>query len=161
MRSVRHLRAPRSRQPDLSRALRASAPRPGERGHRRIGRRATCGSPSRWAMSRTHSPRRRSRSCRARSPSATSATPPPATATIDNAQPILIECAHGQIAIGHNGNLVNASELKDELGRRGSIFQTSTDTEVILHLYARSRRRRPTTRSSKRFPTCRVRFRSC
>ena len=58
---------------------------------------------------------------------------------VDNAQPILIDCAHGQIAIGHNGNLVNATELKDELGRHGSIFQTSTDTEVILHLYARSR----------------------
>ena len=58
---------------------------------------------------------------------------------LDNAQPILIECAHGQIAIGHNGNIVNASELKDDLVNRGSIFQTSTDTEVILHLYARSR----------------------
>ena len=58
---------------------------------------------------------------------------------LDNAQPILIDCTHGQIAIGHNGNLVNASELKDELVKRGSIFQTSTDTEVILHLYARSR----------------------
>ena len=58
---------------------------------------------------------------------------------VDNAQPILIECVHGQIAIAHNGNLVNASELKDELGRHGAIFQTSTDTEVILHLYARSR----------------------
>jgi amidophosphoribosyltransferase len=58
---------------------------------------------------------------------------------VDNAQPILIDCAHGQIAIGHNGNLVNASELKSELVQRGSIFQTSTDTEVILHLYARSR----------------------
>jgi amidophosphoribosyltransferase len=58
---------------------------------------------------------------------------------VDNAQPILIDCAHGQIAIGHNGNLVNASELKDELVKRGSIFQTATDTEVILHLYARSR----------------------
>ena len=57
---------------------------------------------------------------------------------LDNAQPILIDCGHGQIAIGHNGNLVNAGELKDELVRRGSIFQTSTDTEVILHLYARS-----------------------
>ena len=57
---------------------------------------------------------------------------------IDNAQPILIECGHGQIAIGHNGNIVNATELKDELVRLGSIFQT-TDTEVILHLYARSR----------------------
>ena len=58
---------------------------------------------------------------------------------LDNAQPILIDCTHGQIAIGHNGNLVNAIELKDELGGQGSIFQTSTDTEVILHLYARSR----------------------
>jgi amidophosphoribosyltransferase len=58
---------------------------------------------------------------------------------VDNAQPILIECVHGQVAIAHNGNLVNASELKDELGRHGAIFQTSTDTEVILHLYARSR----------------------
>src|SRR5688500_7666489 len=58
---------------------------------------------------------------------------------VDNAQPILIECVHGQVAIAHNGNLVNAGELKDELGRHGAIFQTSTDTEVILHLYARSR----------------------
>jgi amidophosphoribosyltransferase len=55
-----------------------------------------------------------------------------------NAQPILIDCAHGQIAIGHNGNLVNAGELREELVRQGSIFQSSTDTEVILHLYARS-----------------------
>jgi len=58
---------------------------------------------------------------------------------LSNAQPILIDCAHGQIAICHNGNLVNASELRDELVRQGSIFQSSSDTEVILHLYARSR----------------------
>jgi amidophosphoribosyltransferase len=51
----------------------------------------------------------------------------------------LIDCAHGQIAVGHNGNLVNAGELRDELVRNGSIFQTGSDTEVILHLYARSR----------------------
>ena len=57
-----------------------------------------------------------------------------------NAQPILIDCAHGQIALGHNGNLVNAAELRSELVRQGSIFQTSSDSEVILHLYARSRR---------------------
>jgi amidophosphoribosyltransferase len=57
---------------------------------------------------------------------------------LQNAQPLLIDCAHGQIAIAHNGNLVNAQELRDELVRDGSIFQTSTDTEVILHLYARS-----------------------
>jgi amidophosphoribosyltransferase len=58
-----------------------------------------------------------------------------------NAQPFLIDCAHGQIAIAHNGNLVNAGELRDELVRDGSIFQTSSDTEVVLHLYAKSRAR--------------------
>jgi amidophosphoribosyltransferase len=56
-----------------------------------------------------------------------------------NAQPILIDCAHGQIAIGHNGNLVNARELREDLVRQGSIFQSSSDTEVIAHLYARSK----------------------
>jgi amidophosphoribosyltransferase len=60
---------------------------------------------------------------------------------LSNAQPILIDCAHGQIAICHNGNLVNARELKDDLVRQGSIFQSNSDTEVILHLYARSRAR--------------------
>jgi amidophosphoribosyltransferase len=58
---------------------------------------------------------------------------------IENAQPFLIDCAHGQIAVGHNGNLVNAGELRDALVRAGSIFQTSSDTEVVLHLYARSK----------------------
>jgi amidophosphoribosyltransferase len=58
---------------------------------------------------------------------------------LSNAQPILIDCSHGQIAICHNGNLVNASELRDELVAQGSIFQASTDTEVVLHLYARSK----------------------
>jgi amidophosphoribosyltransferase len=58
---------------------------------------------------------------------------------LSNAQPILIDCAHGQIAIGHNGNLVNARELREELVRHGSIFQSSSDTEVIAHLYARSK----------------------
>ena len=56
-----------------------------------------------------------------------------------NAQPFVIDCAHGQIAICHNGNLVNARELRDDLVREGSIFQTSSDTEVVLHLYAKSR----------------------
>jgi amidophosphoribosyltransferase len=58
---------------------------------------------------------------------------------IKNAQPILIDCAHGEIAIAHNGNLVNAQELRDELVSQGSIFQTTSDTEVLLHLYARSK----------------------
>ena len=58
---------------------------------------------------------------------------------LSNAQPILIDCAHGQIALCHNGNLVNAKELREELVRQGSIFQSNSDTEVILHLYARSK----------------------
>ncbi|MEO7888822.1 MAG: amidophosphoribosyltransferase [Vicinamibacterales bacterium] len=62
---------------------------------------------------------------------------------IQNAQPILIDCAHGEIAICHNGNLVNAQELRDRLVAEGSIFQTTSDTEVLLHLYARSRAATP------------------
>ena len=58
---------------------------------------------------------------------------------LQNAQPMLIDCAHGQIAIAHNGNIVNARELRDDLVKNGSIFQTSSDTEVVLHLYARSK----------------------
>jgi amidophosphoribosyltransferase len=58
---------------------------------------------------------------------------------LSNAQPFLIDCAHGQIAVAHNGNLVNARELRDELVRAGAIFQTSSDTEVLLHLYARAK----------------------
>jgi amidophosphoribosyltransferase len=62
---------------------------------------------------------------------------------LQNAQPILIDCAHGQIALCHNGNIVNAGELRDTLVRQGSIFQTTSDTEVVLHLYARSRATTP------------------
>jgi amidophosphoribosyltransferase len=58
---------------------------------------------------------------------------------LKNAQPIQIECAHGEIAVGHNGNLVNADELRNMLVSQGSIFQTTSDTEVLLHLYARSK----------------------
>jgi amidophosphoribosyltransferase len=58
---------------------------------------------------------------------------------LQNAQPFLIDCVHGQVAVAHNGNLVNARELREELVRDGAIFQTSSDTEVVLHLYARSK----------------------
>jgi amidophosphoribosyltransferase len=59
-----------------------------------------------------------------------------------NAQPYLIECHRGPIAVAHNGNLVNAAILRHELEAAGSIFQSTSDTEVILHLYARSHRER-------------------
>jgi amidophosphoribosyltransferase len=55
---------------------------------------------------------------------------------IRNAQPLTVDCARGQIAIAHNGNLTNASQLREELEQRGSIFQTTVDSEIILHLMA-------------------------
>ncbi len=58
-----------------------------------------------------------------------------------NAQPFSVACNKGQIAVAHNGNITNAGELRRELEREGSIFQASSDTEVILHLVARSRER--------------------
>ncbi|HKQ60334.1 MAG TPA: amidophosphoribosyltransferase [Candidatus Polarisedimenticolaceae bacterium] len=56
-----------------------------------------------------------------------------------NAQPLLFRHHRGPIAVGHNGNLVNAAGLREELEADGSIFQTTSDTEVILHLAARAR----------------------
>ena len=58
--------------------------------------------------------------------------------TVINAQPILIDCNKGKMALGHNGNLTNANELRRKLEHRGSIFQTTSDTEVVVHLIARS-----------------------
>jgi amidophosphoribosyltransferase len=53
-----------------------------------------------------------------------------------NAQPLTVDCARGQIAIAHNGNLTNANQLREELESKGSIFQTTVDSEIILHLMA-------------------------
>jgi amidophosphoribosyltransferase len=58
-----------------------------------------------------------------------------------NAQPLSVACNKGQVAVAHNGNLTNAIELRRELEEDGSIFQSTSDTEVILHLVARSRER--------------------
>ena len=58
---------------------------------------------------------------------------------VKNAQPFVFEYAGGQLAIAHNGNIVNANELRAELDASGSIFQTSSDTEVIVHLMAKAR----------------------
>ncbi|MBI3291902.1 MAG: amidophosphoribosyltransferase [Elusimicrobia bacterium] len=55
-----------------------------------------------------------------------------------NAQPLLVNTAHGTLAVAHNGNLTNALTLRGELEKAGSIFQTSSDSEVLLHLIARS-----------------------
>jgi len=55
-----------------------------------------------------------------------------------NCQPFSYEYAHGGIAMCHNGNIVNAPELRKELEKMGSIFQSTSDTEVLIHLVARS-----------------------
>jgi len=60
------------------------------------------------------------------------------SSNLRNAQPITANTAHGPVAIAHNGNLVNAEELRARLEREGAVFQSSSDTEVILHLLARA-----------------------
>ena len=60
---------------------------------------------------------------------------------LTNAQPFAVACNKGRIAVAHNGNITNAIELRRELEQQGSIFQASSDTEVILHLVALSRER--------------------
>jgi amidophosphoribosyltransferase len=56
-----------------------------------------------------------------------------------NAQPIMVTSNKGAVALAHNGNLTNAQEIRNRMEARGSIFQTSSDTEVIVHLIAQSR----------------------
>ncbi len=56
-----------------------------------------------------------------------------------NVQPIMVDYSHGSIAVAHNGNLVNAQLLKAELEAYGSIFQTTMDTEIIIHQLAIAR----------------------
>lgn len=58
---------------------------------------------------------------------------------LKNAQPLTVSCQKGQVALAHNGNLVNASTLRRELESKGDIFQTNSDTEVIVHYFARSK----------------------
>lgn len=55
-----------------------------------------------------------------------------------NCQPIMVDYSRGSIAVAHNGNLVNAQEIKNQLEKSGSIFSTTADTETIIHLIARA-----------------------
>jgi amidophosphoribosyltransferase len=73
---------------------------------------------------------------------------------IKNAQPIAIDYAHGSIAVAHNGNLTNADEIRRKLEAAGSIFQTSSDTEVVVHLIARSRESTTVDRVSDALRQC-------
>ena len=60
------------------------------------------------------------------------------SSSLANAQPIISESWRGPVALGHNGNLVNSQRIRQQLEREGAIFQTTSDTEVVLHLLARS-----------------------
>lgn len=63
------------------------------------------------------------------------------SSVLANAQPILARYREGPLALGHNGNLTNAAQLRADLVDKGSIFQTSSDSEVLVHLIARSEAR--------------------
>ena len=65
---------------------------------------------------------------------------------IENAQPVLVRYRDGHISVAHNGNLTNASELRQELEDQGSIFSSTADTEVIVHRVARARDETPDAR---------------
>lgn len=65
------------------------------------------------------------------------------SSVLANAQPILARYREGPLALGHNGNLTNAVQLRTDLVAKGSIFQTSSDSEVLVHLIARSEAREP------------------
>jgi amidophosphoribosyltransferase len=65
------------------------------------------------------------------------------SSTLDNAQPILARFREGHISLAHNGNLVNAVEVRRDLEDRGSIFSSSMDSEVLVHLMARSSSTKP------------------
>ncbi len=60
----------------------------------------------------------------------------------DNIQPIVVSYKNGQMAIAHNGNLVNALELREQLEEEGSIFRGTSDSEVIVHLIVKSKKRK-------------------
>lgn len=60
------------------------------------------------------------------------------SSTIDNAQPVLVRFRGGHIALAHNGNLTNATELRHELENEGSIFSSTMDSEVLVHRLAKS-----------------------
>ena len=60
----------------------------------------------------------------------------------DNIQPIVVSYKYGQVAIAHNGNIVNALELREKLEEEGSIFRGTTDSEVIDHLIVKSKKRK-------------------
>ncbi len=95
-------------------------------------------SSGRWATSRTCSARHAFRACRAARPSGTSGTRPRAPRCSPTPSRSSSPRARGPIGLAHNGNLVNAREIRALLEAKGALFTTTSDSEVIVHLIARS-----------------------
>ena len=70
--------------------------------------------------------------------------------TIENTQPLVLNYVKGTLSLAHNGNLINALELRDQLENSGAIFQTTIDSEVIAYLIARERLKTPTVEEAVR-----------
>src|SRR5579859_126693 len=68
------------------------------------------------------------------------------SSTIENAQPVLVRSRGGYISLAHNGNITNAAELRRDLEEQGSIFNTNSDSEVVVHRLARSNAPKPADR---------------
>ncbi|MEW5950418.1 MAG: amidophosphoribosyltransferase [Elusimicrobiota bacterium] len=60
------------------------------------------------------------------------------SSSVNNSQPLYFNCKYGEIAVAHNGNIVNAAHIKENLAKSGAIFQSDTDSEAIIHLISRS-----------------------
>ena len=60
--------------------------------------------------------------------------------TLSNSQPFIAQFRQGSIAVAHNGNLINTTQIREELEEEGAIFQTTSDSEIVLHLIARARK---------------------
>ena len=84
-------------------------------------------------------------------------TPPPEPPTLTNAQPLVLNYAKGTLALAHNGNLVNAGALREELERTGTLFHTTTDSEVIACCIARERMTSSTVEEAIRKTASRIR----
>lgn len=77
--------------------------------------------------------------------------------TIENTQPLVLNYVKGTLSLAHNGNLINALDLRDELENSGAIFQTAIDSEVIAYLIARERLKTPTVEEAVKRAMGRIR----
>ena len=161
--AVRDLRRPRGRPKNLFRPARPPASGAG------IGRESppatanTSSATRAWARScgSFAAVPTLSRSWPTPSPSATCDIRPPVRPASENSQPLLGEYSAGQVAVAHNGNLINARLLRDEYEAYGNIFKSTCDTEIIVHLLAKPTHSASPIRWAMCSSICRARFACC